>query len=266
MGKNNFNNSWKNKDDNRIKAEYHTIKMEKEYKEDIEECVENTFTYDNDSFVNFNLSEKFFNPMEIIVENIDSVSAIYKYAEDGFVNCVLNFASYKNAGGKFLEGSIAQEEALCHESTLYNVLRQKTEYYEWNEKHTKNKSLYLNRALYSEDVLFVKGEEKYCDVLTCACPNKRASQKYNNISDEENFKALKDRIEFMFKVANYNNVDTLILGAWGTGVFGQSTYEVANAFKSVLSKYPRAFNRVVFAIPNSNEKIKIFNKVFVDKR
>ena len=49
MGKNNFNNSWKNRDDNKIKAEYHTIKMEKEYKEDIDECVENTFTYDDSS-------------------------------------------------------------------------------------------------------------------------------------------------------------------------------------------------------------------------
>ena len=36
--------------------------------------------------------------------------------------CALNFASYKNPGGKFMDGSSAQEECLCHESILYEVL------------------------------------------------------------------------------------------------------------------------------------------------
>ena len=31
---------------------------------------------------------------------------------------ILNYASYKSPGGFFLEGSPAQEEALCHESIL----------------------------------------------------------------------------------------------------------------------------------------------------
>lgn len=87
----------------------------------------------------------------IIVDKLDSVKSAIQH-RDG-KTAVLNFASYKNPGGKFMEGSSAQEECLCHASTLYNVLKQFPVYYQWNRVHN-NRALYTNRALYSEDVIF----------------------------------------------------------------------------------------------------------------
>ena len=100
--------------------------------------------------MNFSVSPKR-DFMKIEVVDMDSVSAIFQYAENN--TAVLNFASYKNPGGMFVNGSKAQEECLCHESFLYNVLKENQNYYNWNNQH-KNRALYLNRALYSPNIKF----------------------------------------------------------------------------------------------------------------
>ena len=247
---------WENKEERSKKARKHTEKMEKEYSYEIQNSVKHTKIYS----VDFNTcAENVEKNTEIIVEDLDTVSAGKKYCPRG-KTALLNFASYKNPGGMFLNGSKAQEECLCHESYLYNVLVQfQNTFYEWNNKH-KNKALYLNRALYSPDVLFQ--EEWYCDVITCAAPNKSAAQKYQYISDLENIKSLRSRIEFMFDIAFENGVEVLILGAWGCGVFGQDPTEVATLFKELLeTKYKQCFSTVVFAVPKGLN-LDAFEKVF----
>ncbi|WP_371278887.1 TIGR02452 family protein [Anaerostipes sp.] len=109
------------------------------------------------------------------VVNIDSVSAIFRYAEAGKKTVVLNLANYKKAGGMFIQGSRSKEEEyLCHDSYLYNVLTAFPEYYDWNRQHT-NRSLYLNRALYSPDIYFFQdGHKVLCDVITW-CSSKPGS-------------------------------------------------------------------------------------------
>ena len=190
----------------------------------------------------------------------------------------LNFASYKNPGGKFLEGSRAQEECLCHESFLYNVLRRFQEFYAWNAKHL-NRALYENRALYTPGVRFF--DQNYgtakagdgsptgvcCNIITCAAPNKSAAQKYQRVSDKENRAVLENRIRFVLDIAEYNRVDVLIFGAYGCGVFGQAPEEVAFICKELLCpadgcpKY--GFKKVVFPIPSGgrDKNLEIFKTV-----
>ena len=129
-------------------------------------------------------------------------------------------------------------------------------FYDWNNL-AKNRALYLNRALYTPDILF-KGVH-LVDVLSCASPNKKAAQKYCNVSNEENYEVLKDRIRFLLDVAVDNQVDTLILGAYGTGVFGQDTKEVAEIFKEELETH--YFPKVIFAIPDK-AKLEISKNIF----
>ena len=64
---------------------------------------------------------------------------------------------------------------------------------------------------------------------------------------ESNATALKQRIRFVLDVAEYNNVDTLILGAFGCGVFSQYPRDVATIFNEELKTHN--FNKICFAIP-----------------
>ena len=256
---------WNNKEKRAEKAREHTQEMGYYYDNEIKDCIKESKIY-NDNF-KVNILPCANSNMRIILEELDSVSAVFKYCDydNPIVSTVLNFASYKNPGGQFINGSKAQEESLCMESYLYNVLKDFNDYYDWNNKH-KNKALYLNRAIYSPNVRFERNKDYiFCDVITCAFPNKKASQKYCGTSDEENSKVLRDRIDFILKIAKDNLVENLILGAGGCGVFGQDPYEVAQIFKELLTTKYKCFDKVIFAIPDKKgENYIAFKEVLKD--
>lgn len=255
---------WNNKEKRAEMARKHTKEMQEKYNRSIQTSISGTKIYNVDSFdsdFKENIEDV---DTEVIIEDIDSVGAIMKYGNPS--TAVLNFSSYKNPGGMFINGSKAQEECLCHESFLYNVLKDlKIDFYDWNNKH-KNRALYLNRGLYSEGIWFFRDDKHVeCSVITCAAPNKSAAQKYQNVSDFENSMVLESRIKFVLDVAKDNGAKTLILGAYGCGVFGQDPYEVASIFKECLETTHCCFDKVVFAIPSGNNgNLEAFEKVFAD--
>lgn len=244
-------NYWSRKDELAKKAVTHTKEMSKKYKSEIALSIENTKFYDRQPDL-----ETSGDLPKIEIVDLDSVSAIHKYSSENMA--VLNFASYKFPGGGFMRGSSAQEEALCQHSYLYNVISDfdKT-VYEWN-RNNLNKGMYLNRGLYSPDIIF--DDKTKCSVITVPAPNKSVMLKYGNFTEEENAKALLHRVKLVIDIAEENNVKTLILGAFGCGVFKQDPFEVATLFKKVLRG--SSFEKVVFAIPrgaNYNAFKEIFN-------
>ena len=182
----------------------------------------------------------------------DTVSYLFSLENNDKI-AILNFASYKHPGGYFLGGSPAQEEALCHESNLYPILLAfDSSYYEWNRSRL-NRALYLDRALYTPNVIFEReGNRKLVDVITCAAPNYRTAHQYQSVPLSLNNKVMEDRINFMYKVAEDNNVNTLIAGAWGCGVFMQDPKTVA----TLLVRAARNYNipNIYFAIPDFNSR------------
>lgn len=258
---------FKNKQARKEQAEKHTLEMVKNYSDLIMVCAieSQVYTISFDPKILYKGPDG--NNTEFSLIDKDSVASIIERPLNERV-AVLNFASYKNPGGKFIEGSNAQEESLCHASFLYNVLASCSVYYEWNNKH-KNRGLYENRAIYSPDILFQKGKDKRdCDVITCAAPNITPSRKYNwGVSDEENTEVLKSRIKFVLDIAADQKVETLILGAFGCGVFGQDAEEVANIFMDYLTTTHKMFKKVIFAIPKGfhTENYDKFEKVFKER-
>ena len=227
----------------------HTKDMEEQFRDRIVYSRENTKLYDVDWKCLPTAKGQHIPSLDVV--NIDSVSAIFRYAEAGKKTVVLNLANYKKAGGMFIQGSRSKEEEyLCHDSYLYNVLTAFPEYYDWNRQHT-NRSLYLNRALYSPDIYFFQdGHKVLCDVITCAAPNRAAALKYHGVSNEENLDAVTSRIRFILEIAETQKVDTLILGAFGADVLGQKGMEVVKIFRDILRKNGWSFQKVIFAIPD----------------
>ncbi len=240
------------------KAIHHTNIMHKIYKEEIMYSIKNTKLYTEEDII---LDDKIDTNQNIELIATDSVDAAFRYNNKV---CILNFASYKKPGGGFINGSIAQEECLCHESTLYNVLKTQYEcFYNENKLSLKN-GLYSNRALYSPNIIFEYDSKiKKVDVLTCAAPN-YAYAKTKNIGRKLNSTVLRNRIRFILSIIYKENVDTVILGAFGCGVFGQNPKEVSKIFKEEISNIFGNSNKTkfIFAIPNENgENYTQFSKV-----
>lgn len=264
-------------------ATEHTKRVSLIYSDQISECIKSTRRYSPDNIFTPSTRNE---PTVIELRDQTTVEAIRMCSKDPNVGklAALNFASYRNPGGRFREGSRAQEESLCHESFLYNVLFGSLSHYLKNRME-RNHGLYTNTALYSPNVIFMgttsnvnTGDYKHCsevdavkcDIITCAAPNRRVAVGYNKVSNLENIGACESRIKFIFDVAIENKVDTLILGAFGCGVFGQSPDLIAGIFNKYLKgidntvgEYFGKFNKVIFAVPSSNrDNFKIFRAYF----
>jgi len=188
---------------------------------------------------------------------------------------VLNFASAKNPGGGVKTGARAQEESICRASTLYPCLTTeflKDNYYSYNIKkqfENSDRIIYIpNITVFkSDDEVFPKEfDEKYwynIDVITCAAHNQK---KYN--VDNEKLKEINyNKIKAIIECAIENNVDILILGAFGCGAFRNDPIIVSKEFKKILidEGYYKYFEKVHFAIltiGNEGKNINEFNKTF----
>ncbi|HTR51328.1 MAG TPA: TIGR02452 family protein [Kofleriaceae bacterium] len=172
---------------------------------------------------------------------------------------VLNFASAKNAGGGFLGGAQAQEESLARSSALYPCQCTQPAFYADNRAHRS--ALYLDRAIYSPRVPFFRTDDGnwldapvLASVITCAAPNASALRQQGRFDRAEVEAALRRRAGFVLAIARHHAIDTLVLGAWGAGVFGNDPAMVADAWKVLLAgDYARAFDRVVFAVLGDRE-------------
>lgn len=234
----------KNKEKWKQKAEENDAFVAKKYKNEIDATVKGSVVY---GFPDLEPKEISGGTVPlVIVKKLDSVSAVLEYATPDNKTAVLNFADYLIPGGWYLRGSHAQEESLCHESFLHSVLCQFPEYYAYNKKN-RNDNLYLDRAIYSPDVVFFRdGDETKCDVVTCASPHyKKATER--KVPGEMISDALRKRIHFIHKIAAEQQVDTLILGAFGCGAFKQNAKEVSAMFREEFKK--TTIKQIIYAIP-----------------
>ena len=243
-------------------ANQHHQEMLDKYPEQINECIKNTVIHTEDNTPKYSGDD--LNTTFSLIP-LDSVSALFDSNKINMTDkiAVMNFASFTNPGGLYLSGSNAQEECLCFESILYEVLVKQDDFYMTNQS-LKNRGLYTNRALYTPNVLFERNGLNTCaDVLTIASPNHNILKYYPNLfTDKENTDTLLERIKFARDILSIYNVKYFIAGAFGCGVFKQDPFEVAKLFIKVFIR--SSCDRVIFAIPPSGPNYQAFYKVLVN--
>lgn len=260
----NYNNPWEQKEQSKIKAREWTKYVSERYPTYIEDSAKYTSHLFTDGIP---LAATKGELPEIRVLNTDSVKAAFQCTGR---TAILDFASYKNPGGMFFEGSMAQEEALCHASALYPILssdRLMNEFYLPNRKRL-NKSLYHDNLLYVPAVPFKNPDGdnwRLFDVIIAAAPNKGSAQKYQNVPDSVCDEAMRGRIRAVLEATDSSvNLmfrmppENVVLGAFGCGVFKNDPRTVARMFREEL--HGRKI-KAVFATPG--DKFDIFRSVIL---
>ena len=225
-------------------------------------------TLEKDNVPDGSKAKRFQEPAKIVVSKKRSFEAAQAYTGKGDKVCVLNFASSANPGGGVTNGASAQEECLCRISTLYFNLDTDEMWKKFYKPHRALRSpLHNDDIIYTPDIVVFKTDtaspsllpqEKWykTDVLTCAAPNlrSRASSPYGHgddellLSDEELAKLHQKRDRRIFDVAVQNNVDVLILGAFGCGAFRNNPVVVARVMMDLAKEYAYAFKVIEFAV------------------
>lgn len=112
------------------------------------------------------------------------------------------------------------------------------------------------------------------DVITCAAPDLRyePSNSYNpgdgeasSLNSDALYQLHIKRAKHILTVAIDNNVDILVLGAFGCGAFRNDPFIVAKAYKHVLKTFRGYFDRIelgIFTIETESSNYIAFLEAF----
>ncbi len=231
------------------------------YAQDIANSIKNGITVEDAKVKDFINVQKRFPHTDVSIVKTGVESSFEQYVDKGLKVCVLNFASYKHPGGGFIRGQFAQEEAICHASTLYPVLEAYQSSY---DRHTElHNGLYAENFLYHPAICFLKAQHGvplvgnyYVDIMTYAAPNMFRKSKDNPAY----LPTLQKRMEIAYLFPARFSVDVLVLGAWGCGVFMNDGELIAHYWDLLTKKYDGLYKVIVHPIPDGKNLLK-FQKV-----
>lgn len=208
-----------------------------------------------------------------VVDN-DCVSEAISFYKSHYLEnrriALLSCASAKNPGGSVTRGKCGQEEYLVLVSDYYRHLF----IYSPDTKYSRQFGLFqadtlypLNSdygGVYSPNVVFFRGTQNEgfallprvykFDIIAVPSVNYRD---YDALEDcNEKYSIIRNRlinkIKTIFNIAIENEVDTLVLTAWGCGAFACPAELVAKLFHDLLlSDYYGYFKDIIFAIDKS---------------
>ncbi|MBD2457405.1 TIGR02452 family protein [Nostoc sp. FACHB-87] len=246
--------------------------------QELQSCLDSTKCYSPENLCKIE-SEVFkslppFSDTEFEVRNETTLMGSERIAKSGKLPQigVLNFASAKNPGGGFLKGAQAQEESLARSSALYKSLLKCREYYDFHR--SERSLLYSNWMIYSPSCPVFKNDDGelleqpyFVNFITSPAPNAGMIQKNQQHLSLQIPEVLMSRALKVLSLAAEHGCDTLILGAWGCGVFKNDPAIVAQIFADILlpgGQFWGRFQRVIFSVLDNSKQQQTFAEF--DKR
>lgn len=182
---------------------------------------------------------------------------------------VLNFASAKNPGGGFLNGSVTQEECLARCSNMYpSLIKHQKEFYEVNKKN--NNPLYTDNMIFSKNISVFRNnnydfleEPILINIITSPAVNAGVARNHG-ISNRDINNAMENRIRKIIQLAATKETDYLVLGAFGCGVFKNKNEDISHIFFKILveENMKKYFKKIIFPIYDKQEIFNIFKNNF----
>lgn len=182
-----------------------------------------------------------------------TLAAAARLVAEGEQPLALNFASARNPGGGFLQGSRAQEESLARSSALYASLLLGRTFYDANR--TCESCLYTDAMIYSPAVPVFRDDDGALleapfpvSFLTAPAANAGALRAGERALLGS---TMLRRTGLVLAVAAAQRHRSLVLGAWGCGVFENDPQQVAGWFAAHLGEggaFAGVFARIVFAV------------------
>lgn len=241
-------------------------------KEDLDKCIMNTVLFKPDDFdwleksVSGHISKNK-SMVEVTSESTLHAAARLVREDDCKHVLVLNFASAKNPGGGFLNGSLAQEESLARSSGLFASISKQTQYYEYNRN--------CGTALYSDYLIFSPFVPVFRDdsgklltkhdlisFITAPAVNAGAVRRNELHHIERVRPVMLQRVRNVLLAAAENRCDAIIAGAWGCGVFQNDPEEIADIwFIQTMTNnlFKGKFKKIVYAIMDRSEAQSVLN-------
>ncbi len=187
---------------------------------------------------------------QIEVANETTLAAVQRLRAAGHHPVALNFASATHPGGGFLSGARAQEEYLARSSGLYACLQMHPMYGYHRARHD---TLYTDYVIYSPAVPVFRADDGALletpytvGIITSPAVNAAAlpPERHAEIGP-----AMWQRILKVLAAGIVHGHDSIVLGAWGCGAFGNDGVEIAQLFRQALAENFRgAYSQVIFAI------------------
>lgn len=182
----------------------------------------------------------------VIVQRSDSFDSVLWLITEKNVKqpFVLDFASDTNPGGGCESNQQGtQEESLCRRSTLFHSLK------------STNYPIPLKGGVYVPEVCVFRSKDMNLLQNPFWCSIFASSLRSNNDKT-----VIIEKIELVFETAIRFNHDSLVLGAWGCGAFGNDPKMIADLFSQTIKKYKSCFKFIVFAI-TQKDMFKVFDSI-----
>lgn len=161
---------------------------------------------------------------------------------------VLIFASCRRPGGGWLEGKTTQEESIYFRTNLCRVGLQPGLFYLEKGSYPVG----VKNAIVFRDENYEFSSPWLCDFVYLAAP---VASCY---PEKLNKQMITERLQLLANFAANSGNDSILIGPWGCGVYGNDPKFVASCFKKLFSSIPIK----VIVVLREDENGRIFEEAF----